>query len=393
MTMETTDFYATLKPLPSETGLCDMTRHIAVPDDWSVVVADIAGSTLAVQQGRYRDVNIASACAITAVLNRVGRDRVPYVFGGDGATFLVPPALLFDVAAALYGTRRMVLEQFNLTMRAGIVSAGAMARHGAPVRLARLETAPGIFQAAFSGAGIALAETIVKDKDQGPKHDIASIYDAQKLAAVPASFDGFECRWQPVENRNGLTASVIITARLADDAANTALYQSILHDINLICGPRASWKPVSAPQLRVSVNPLRLWAEAKTRGARLSYLARVACLSALGRLATLFGFQVGHFDGSAYPTQTANQTDFIKFDHALRLVMDITEKQHQALVTLLDGYQKDGRIFYGMQPSRSALMTCIVFDYAKNHFHFIDGGNGGYSLAAKAMKEKIASAS
>ncbi len=35
-------------------------------------------------------------------------------------------------------------------------------------------------------------------------------------------------------------------------------------------------------------------------------------------------------------------------------------------------------------------MTCLVFDYSGRHLHFIDGAEGGLSLAAKPLKERVA---
>jgi hypothetical protein len=34
-------------------------------------------------------------------------------------------------------------------------------------------------------------------------------------------------------------------------------------------------------------------------------------------------------------------------------------------------------------------MTCLVFDYAGRHLHFIDGADGGLFMAAKALKERL----
>jgi len=35
-------------------------------------------------------------------------------------------------------------------------------------------------------------------------------------------------------------------------------------------------------------------------------------------------------------------------------------------------------------------MTCLVFDYAGRHLHFIDGADGGLFLAAKQFKQRLA---
>jgi len=37
-----------------------------------------------------------------------------------------------------------------------------------------------------------------------------------------------------------------------------------------------------------------------------------------------------------------------------------------------------------------AHMTCLVFNHAGKHLHFIDGADGGLFLAAKAFKERAA---
>jgi len=34
-------------------------------------------------------------------------------------------------------------------------------------------------------------------------------------------------------------------------------------------------------------------------------------------------------------------------------------------------------------------MTCLVFNHENDHIHFLDGSNGGYTMAAKAMKRQL----
>jgi len=48
-------------------------------------------STQAIRESRYRAVNMAGAAVIAAAKNALDGRDFPYVFGGDGATFAVPP--------------------------------------------------------------------------------------------------------------------------------------------------------------------------------------------------------------------------------------------------------------------------------------------------------------
>jgi hypothetical protein len=387
-------FYKDLSAVPAAEGMCALEHHQTVPDDWCVVIVDIVSSTAAIEAGKYKDVNMVSASAITAVLNAVDRSEIPYIFGGDGATLLVPAALVFDVAAALYGTRQMAKEAFSLDMRAGIVWMEDLRKVKARVHVGKLEIAPGVFQAALSGEGVTAAEKIVKAPDTAKAHDIETLFSTKVLASKPADFRGLECRWQPLQSRNGFDVSLIVLSRVEGEAAGI-LYRDILAQIGVICGQPENWRPVSEGQLNVSVNPQRLSGEARVHsagrggGARLRQLAHVFFYACIGRACTVFGLKAGSFDGKTYKNSTTQNTDYIKFDNALRLIMDVTTAQKDALTEYLEGLRNQGRIFYGLHAASSALMTCLVFDYASAHMHFVDGADGGYALAAKAMKQQV----
>ena len=84
-------FYAELGGFSDFSDFADPGRYLPAPDDWCVVIADIRGSTKAVQNGRYKDVNMVGACCITAVVNIAGDLHVPYVFWGGRCHFIGPP--------------------------------------------------------------------------------------------------------------------------------------------------------------------------------------------------------------------------------------------------------------------------------------------------------------
>lgn len=372
--------------------MCDVSRHAPVPDAWCVAVADIRGSTQAIEAGKYKDVNMVAATAITAVLNAAGRDDIAYVFGGDGVTLLLPKSLSLEVAAALHGTREMARDAFALDLRAGIVPVSDLRALGADLRAAKAEIAPGVHQAALSGEGVTLAERLVKDEARGRKYGISALFTQEQLEARPADFSGLECRWQPLHARNGVDISVIVQARAGDGAR---LYAEVLAQIEKICGGAEDWKPAAEAALNVSCNPLRLAGEAKVRAAGqgrlafLKYLLHVFILSWAGKTCLALGLKAGEFDGRGYRAAAARNSDCLKFDNALRLVMDVSRDQHAALDAYLAGLLAVGRIFYGIHAAPAALMTCMVFDYASRHFHFVDGADGGYALAARQMKEQM----
>ena len=72
------------------------------------------------------------------------------------------------------------------------------------------------------------------------------------------------------------------------------------------------------------------------------------------------------------------------------MTIDSKPEQRQQLVEYLEAQKEAGTLFYGIQISDSALMTCMVFDRKDRHLHFVDGASGGYALAAKQMKSQLA---
>ena len=85
-------------------------------------------------------------------------------------------------------------------------------------------------------------------------------------------------------------------------------------------------------------------------------------------------------------------SDYRKFDDMLRMILDCTDKQVVAIRELCEEYSQEGKIHFGLHCSAQALMTCLVNGLADGeHIHFIDGGDGGYAIAAAELKRQRAS--
>jgi hypothetical protein len=83
--------------------------------------------------------------------------------------------------------------------------------------------------------------------------------------------------------------------------------------------------------------------------------------------------------------------DHRKFDDMIRMVIDCTDRQADAIEEALKELYDDNRqVFYGTQRSKHTIMTCLLTDTNEgNHIHFVDGDLGGYAYAAKSLRMQL----
>jgi len=62
-------FYSSIEPVEDFEALALLRSYVPLPNDWSVVAADIRGSTRAIAEGRYQDVNTVGVSVIAALRN------------------------------------------------------------------------------------------------------------------------------------------------------------------------------------------------------------------------------------------------------------------------------------------------------------------------------------
>jgi hypothetical protein len=191
-------FYRQLNAIEHFVDVADLSLYTQVPDDWSVIITDVQGSTRAIEAGRYKDVNSLGVASIVAVRNALPGVDIPFVFGGDGATLLCPTALLPGVEVALRGLQDLATSAFELGMRAGIVSVGEL-RESAATRCwwrasARVEH---VALAMFAGGALAEAERLVKHPELGARYAVSSDGPASRPTSRASSAAGSPCPTAP----------------------------------------------------------------------------------------------------------------------------------------------------------------------------------------------------
>ena len=374
----TARFYNAVQPFDDFTQIVEPGVYRALPDDWYIGLTDVVGSTAAISAGRYKQVNMAGAAAISAVMNALDSREFPFIFGGDGTSFAVSGDERATAQAALAQTAGWVADVLELDLRAAMVPVSAIREAGNDVRVARFAASPDVTYANFTGHGLEWAEAQMK----------AGAFAIAPNADERPDLTGLSCRWQPLPAERGCILSMLVAPGAS---VEEAAYASVIADILAMTrengregrpmpdqGPRFKWPPGGVEDEVRAANDnrslfrrrLRIWGE-----------------SVLAILLDRTGWSIGGFDPHTYRAEVVVNTDFRKFDDALRMTIDCNVEFVDALEERLAEAADKGHIRYGLHRQDEALMTCIVPSVVtSDHMHFLDGAGGGYARAAAALK-------
>lgn len=374
-------YYSSIPVFRGFASLMDPALYSALPDDWSIGVADIVESTKAIAEARYKAVNMAGASIIAAVTNALEGREFPFVFGGDGASFAVGPGDLERAREALAATAIWVEESLNLVMRVALVPVSAVRAQGLDVRVARFGPSANLSYAMFSGGGLGWAETAMKRGE----------FAVPKAApGTQPDLTGLSCRFEEIPSARGLILSVLVVPTRAADAK---AFRKVIEDVIALVerspdagrpvppdGPPLKWPP-SGNKYEVSA----------MRGSLLKRRAFVFANTLFAYVVLRFGISLGGFVPKTYVQQVVENSDFRKYDDGLRMILDCTPELEIALTKVLAAAAASGTVRYGLHRQDAAMMTCFTPSVLRSdHVHFIDGARGGYASAASALKAMAA---
>jgi len=374
-------FFAELPRLAQSGDTFDTARYRAAPHDWELVVTDIVGSTQAVAEGQHKTVNFVAAMAIAALKNLCAPIPLPFLFGGDGSVMMVPPEFAESARLALARVRGFALREFGMQLRVGICPVGVLREFGSDVQVGRFEPTPGNHFGVFLGGGVGMLEAAARGR--GDAALIAQVAVPQSLDdGVAVDLDGLSCRWNPLKSGRGRMLTLIIQGAHKPGAVHA--------QVMAMARQGGGAEPVRPDTLRVGWPPkgFLLEAQASRRGGSL-WLAAIKVLAntLIARLIFLAGRPVGGFDPAQYVDEVASNTDFCKHDDTVSFVIDCPQDCIASIQVFLDREMAAGHLRYGMNVSETALMTCLVTAATGGlHVHFVDGGDGGYTAAARTMK-------
>lgn len=353
-----------------------------VPTGWEVIVIDIMGSTRAVASGRHHDVNLAATGGIITVLNRLkarhGDLTVPYFFGGDGATFIVPGEMAGDLVATLDNYRRHVRRHMDLVLRVGSMPVAEVYETGKSIRIARARLNAVYSIPVVLGNGLKDAEARIK----------ATFVDEEAMAAELAAIDlsGMECRWNEIPPPRDAERIMVLLVSTEEDTLQGRIYGEVLARLDRIFGDLNHRLPVASTRLRLNLGLINLAREMYATLGRFNfrYLLR-------NWIATLYGpYYFRRTEaGKNYLAKISQLTDSLMLDGNINTVISGTAEQISAFTEYLEERERAGLIKFGLHVTHASVMSCYVRDHDEDHVHFLDGTEGGYTSAARMFKAKL----
>ena len=256
-----THFYSQLplqnRPLHNLLGQPHL--FMQVPDSWCVIITDIVGSTQSVLGGRHQDVNLIATGSIVTVLNIAFSMNitVPFFFGGDGATFIVPNVLINSVMPALIAYRRSILDNFGLELRTGILAVNEVYTQGHRISIAKYNRSATFTIPIVLGDGLEYAERIIKGKDYLLANHVS---DNQQ-----PDTSGMQCRWDkiaPPKDKEEVVTLLIVALNVTQQPL---VFSKILLKIDELYGSPEKRQPISVDKLKLKTTFSRLGTEMRVR--------------------------------------------------------------------------------------------------------------------------------
>ena len=329
-----------------------------VPEDWYVILTDIKGSTKAIERGLYKQVNMVGVASIVAVKNACGTFEIPFIFGGDGATLFVPPQLVEACKRALSTTKKMSAVEFDLELRAAFIPARDIFALGGVLEVAKYKLSEKGKIAMLRGSGIKTAEDLAKKTDS---------YELKTSETMPDCHAGMECRWEPIQSGYGEIITLIIKTQKSDDFAE---YDEVLKKITVL-SPQLCL--VTPKTLQARFPPTYLIEELRLKFTGWKFYVYLGLTLLKMYLLSIVIAKTRNTPGSLagkYISELSQNTDFIKYDDCLRMVLDVSKQQSQDILAYLEGRKQSGKLLFGYHLSKEALMTCFV-QQDKDHIHFL----------------------
>ncbi|WP_299063994.1 DUF3095 family protein [uncultured Polaribacter sp.] len=358
------------------------TNFSNIPNTWHIIVVDIKNSTKAVNEGKHHQVNLIATGAIISVLNTIRKQKknieIPYFFGGDGATFIIPTILLNSILLVLNNYSLHIKKNTDLTLRVGTISVKNLLADAISLKIAKHQLTEQLAIPIVLGNGLKIAEEIIKKK-------FIKIVDVEFKKDL-LYLEGMECRWEQIKPTQIQKKVICLLIDTLDENNQRTIYKDILAKMESLFGSFENRQPIKTNNLKLNFSIKKIWEEMKISLANknVSYLLKNWIETLIGKW--YFNFSK---DGKNYLNQIGQLSHTFMLDGMINTVFTAETNNIVFFTQYLNQLEKDKKIIFGMHITHASVMSCYVLDRKTKHSHFVDGTEGGYTSAAKMFKTKL----
>jgi hypothetical protein len=353
-----------------------------VPKDWVVIVTHIKDADKVINSGTDNDVNLIATGSIITVLNQVktidNSVTIPYFFGGDGATFIIPIAFENIILEALNSYRVHVEKTLGLFLRVGKMNVSQVYDDNNKLNIVKLKLNEFLTSPVILGNGLKYAEHIIKKNIDDPLHS-----DTENNSI---DLEGMECRWEEISPNTNEKKVICLVVLCHEEAKQVEIFTKIIDEIEYIFGDFNERTPITTLKLKLNTSIKKIRKEMYARLGKFnrSYLVQNWLITNFGKYYFKFSKE-----GKEYLYKVMQLSDTFRLDGSINTVFVGNEKQVNKLKLLLDSLEGDNEIAYGMHTTYASIMSCYIEDRDEKHIHFVDGTEGGYKSAQTVLKNKI----
>lgn len=356
----------------------------SVPLDWYLIMTDIVNSTGYFKAEQYQEINLVAVSSVSVVLNVARRHKtlVPFIYGGDGATIIVPGAILADAKSRLATLRSNAKKRFGMDLRISIIPVSVVEEAGFPIKLAKHFISSHYNQAVFLGEGIRYAESLMK---QAPEYLLP-----EKTKHRPIDLSGLECEWNALFPPRAGDEVVSLIVMPLGEREPEEVFRDVLDKLDSVYGPFEERHPIHPRTLSPTTNLKTILhaSHLKYGHVRPLYLARTF-LHGIFKYFLLSMKASLHKVTQSLPTDMSTSSDTLKVDNTLKTVFAGTPESRKEFTKWLNAKEKEGDFVYGLVTSEASVMTCYIKESENMHIRFLDGFGGGYTLASIDLKKKL----
>jgi hypothetical protein len=382
--MSEINFYKLLNPwkIPV-TQVFEASYFTKVPESWLIIIADVKNSSSAVTAGRHNDVNLVAAGSLIVGLN-IARDYnidIPFFFGGDGGTMLVPSEILSAVIAGLHAHNQNSIQNFELEMHIGSISVKEIIEAGHDVKIAKVQFGKDFNKAIVLGDGLQYAESLIKKP---------GVQNAGEGELAELNLTGLECRWNRVKPPSEENEIVCYLIEAIDPLHQIEVYRNVLTKIDEIYGSIETRNPLSADRLKLLLTFDKIKKELLTKYGKLKLnnFMKNFVNTFIGRLYFRYNWKVNNLRGKEYLRQIISNADTLTIDGRINTIITGKMDKRIQFIKYLSAKEKEGELIFGHHISKESVMTCYIENRNSKHIHFVDGADGGYTEASKEFKNK-----